>query len=114
MPYELKLVPGGYFVKTQGTERVHSKGPLTKEKAEAQMKALYAKAHQESYKHRPTREKFIQEVVNSPSFHRGAFTAQAVQRGLTARQFKEEVLAHPERYDITTRRRAQFVSNIGL
>ena len=112
--YELKLVPGGYFVKTQGTERVHSKEPLTKEKAEAQMRALYRSAHQEAYKHRPTKEKFIQQVTSSPSFHRGAFTAQAVQRGLTARQFKEEVLAHPERYDVTTRRRAQFVHNIGI
>ena len=41
MPYELKKAKGGYYVITQGTEKKHSKKPLTKEMAERQMKALY-------------------------------------------------------------------------
>ena len=79
------------------------------------MKRPEAKSQEPSeHKSRPTKAKWIQEVTSSPSFKPGAFTAQAVQRGLTARQFKEEVLAHPEQYDITTRRRAQFIHNIGV
>lgn len=73
-----------------------------------------AKEERKEYKTRPTKAKWIQEVTSSPSFKPGAFTAEAVQHGMTARQFKEEVLRNPEKYSITTRRRAQFIHNIGV
>ena len=41
MPYALSKSNGGFFVKTEGTGRKHSKKPLTKEMAMRQMKALY-------------------------------------------------------------------------
>lgn len=41
MPYELKKAKGGYYVITQGSDKKHSKKPLTKEMAERQMRALY-------------------------------------------------------------------------
>jgi hypothetical protein len=31
---------------------------------------------------------------------------------MTTKQFMREVLAHPKRYQVTTRRRAQFLKNI--
>jgi hypothetical protein len=40
MPWQLVKVDGGYFVETISTGRKHSKEPLTKKKAEAQLKAL--------------------------------------------------------------------------
>jgi hypothetical protein len=55
--------------------------------------------------------KFIQEVVSSPSFKKGAFTKQAKAHGMTTKQMMNHVLAHPEDYDMTTRRRAQFMKN---
>ena len=111
MPYELEPVSGGYYVETKATGKRHSKEPLSKETATKQMRALYAAEHN-SHKSRPTKEKWIQTVVSSPSFHRGAFTKQALQHKMTARQFMNEVLSHPDNYDITTRRRAQFMANI--
>ena len=44
MPYILYKVPGKeqYFVLTKATGKPHSLKPLTKEKALAQMRALYA------------------------------------------------------------------------
>jgi hypothetical protein len=44
MPYELERNPvgRGFFVVTKGTERRHSKKPLAKRTAAAQMRALYA------------------------------------------------------------------------
>lgn len=41
MPYELEKVKGGYYVATEGTGKRHSKKPLPKERAKAQMRALY-------------------------------------------------------------------------
>jgi hypothetical protein len=55
---------------------------------------------------------WIQQVVSSPGFKKGAFTAQAKAHGETAKEFKQEVLAHPERYSEKTRKRAQFMENI--
>lgn len=43
MPYKEVKVKGGYKVETKETGRSHSKKPLSKEKADAQMRALYAK-----------------------------------------------------------------------
>jgi hypothetical protein len=41
MPYELHRVPKGYYVVTKETNKKHSNKPLPKERAEAQMRALY-------------------------------------------------------------------------
>ena len=42
MPYELEKVKRGYYVATEGTGKRHSKKPLPKMRAAAQMRALYA------------------------------------------------------------------------
>lgn len=42
MPYEMRKAGNGYVVVTKGTRRAHSKKPLSKAKAQAQMRALYA------------------------------------------------------------------------
>ena len=42
MPYKVKKSGKGYKVFKKGTSKTYSKKPLTKKKAEAQMKALYA------------------------------------------------------------------------
>lgn len=60
--------------------------------------------------HRP--KKFIQEVVSSPKFAKGAFTAQAIHHGMTPKQFMKEVLSKPEEFSERTRKRAQFMENI--
>ena len=57
-------------------------------------------------------EKFIQKVISSPKFKKGALTKTAHRHGESPLEFAKEVLAHPEKHDITTRRRAQFLINI--
>jgi hypothetical protein len=42
MPYELRKAGSGWVVVTQGTKKAHSKKPLSRERAVAQMRALYA------------------------------------------------------------------------
>jgi hypothetical protein len=41
MPYEIKKVPGGYKVKSEGSGRYFSKKPLSYEKARKQQQAIY-------------------------------------------------------------------------
>ena len=55
-------------------------------------------------------KKWIQEAVSE--MKEGAFTQQALRHKMTPLEFMEEVLAHPEKYTIKTRRRAQFLKNI--
>ena len=55
--------------------------------------------------------KFIQQVVSSPSFKKGAFTKQAKAHDMTTKQMMRHVLKNPDDYDLTTRRRAQFMKN---
>ena len=55
-------------------------------------------------------KKWIQDVV--AHMKTGAFTAQSARVGKTPTQYAKEVLAHPEKHTITTRRRAQFLENI--
>ena len=57
-------------------------------------------------------KKWIAGVVRSKKFRSGAFSRQARARGMSTKQFMTEVLAHPNRYELTTRRRAQFLKNI--
>jgi hypothetical protein len=42
VPWKVQRVKGGYQVVTKVTGRAHAKKPMTKAKAEAQMRALYA------------------------------------------------------------------------
>mgnify|MGYP003112324687 CR=1 FL=1 len=56
---------------------------------------------------------WIDDVVDSPNFRKGAFTKKAKRRGLTPEEFMRKVLANPNRYDERTRRQAQFMKNIG-
>jgi hypothetical protein len=42
MPYELRRVKGGHQIVSKDTGKVHSKKPMSKSKAKAQMRALYA------------------------------------------------------------------------
>lgn len=46
MPYKEQKVKGGYKVVTKETGKAHSNKPLPKEKADAQMRALYANVHE--------------------------------------------------------------------
>jgi hypothetical protein len=56
--------------------------------------------------------KFIQKVMSSPSYKKGAMTKAAAKHHEKPLEYEKEVLAHPEKHDITTRRRAQFLVNI--
>jgi len=108
MPYYIKHEIGGYFVVNKETGRHHSLMPMSLEMAKRQIAALYAAEKKAD----PPKVKFIQEVVSSPSFKAGAFTKQAAAHDMSVKEFKEEVLSNPEKYDTTTRRRAQFLKNI--
>jgi hypothetical protein len=55
---------------------------------------------------------FIQEVVSSPSFRKGALSKKAKSHGMMALEFARDVLAHPEKHDLRTRRQAQFAINL--
>lgn len=57
-----------------------------------------------------SKEKWIQEVVKH--IKEGAFTKQAKREGLEPEEFAEKVLANPKKYQLTTRRRAQFLVNL--
>ena len=50
MPYEVKPVRGGFKVYKEGTRRVFSREPLTRETAIKQMRALYASDAREKKK----------------------------------------------------------------
>jgi len=55
-------------------------------------------------------EKWIQDVV--AHMKTGAFKAQSARVGKTPKQYAKEVLAHPAKHTLKTRRRAQFVENV--
>ena len=55
---------------------------------------------------------FIQQVVDSPDFRKGAFTKKAKSRDLTTEEFMKKVLKNPDKYDERTRKQAQFMKNI--
>ena len=62
-------------------------------------------------KHRLDGQSFIQHVTSSPSFKKGALTAEAKKNNMTAMEFAHHVLANPESHTLKTRRRAQFAVN---
>jgi hypothetical protein len=55
---------------------------------------------------------WIQSVVDSPNFRKGAFTKKAKARGMNPEEFMKKVLSNPSQYDERTRRQAQFMKNI--
>ena len=42
----------------------------------------------------------------------GSFTKQALKKHMTTEDFMTDVLKHPKKYALKTRRRAQFLKNI--
>jgi len=56
--------------------------------------------------------KWIQEVVESPKFHKGAFTKKAKSAGHTTARFMRMVLENPEDFDETTQRQARFMKTL--
>lgn len=59
---------------------------------------------------RKTAKKWIQEVVGH--MKQGAFTKQALKHGETPLEYAKDVLKHPKKHTLKTRRRAQFLRNI--
>jgi hypothetical protein len=59
---------------------------------------------------RKTTKKWIQEVVGH--MKKGAFTKAALKHGETPEQYAEDVLKHPKKHTLKTRRRAQFLMNL--
>ena len=55
-------------------------------------------------------KKWIQDVVSK--MKTGAFTNQALKHHMTSNEFASEVKKHPKKFQLKTRRRAQFVKNI--
>jgi hypothetical protein len=55
--------------------------------------------------------RWIQDVVEGPNFHPGAFARKAKRAHKTTKKLMEAVLAHPQDYDEVTRHQAQFMKN---
>ena len=55
---------------------------------------------------------WVQKMVDSPDFHKGAFTKWAKAKGWTTEHAMKEVLSNPSRYTLKTRRRAQAMKNM--
>lgn len=55
-------------------------------------------------------KKWIQKVVKK--MEKGAFTKQGLRHGETPLEYAKDVLAHPKKHTLKTRRRAQFLKNI--
>ena len=137
MPYDiLKVGEGKGYVQNTKTGRVFSRSPIPLANAERQLRLLDSHASKE-FRPRGTHhksedsdkgedsasdiemkdppkdpKKWIKGVVESPKFRKGAFTAKAKKHNMTPLEFMKVVLANPEKYDLTTRREAQFLKNI--
>ena len=58
-------------------------------------------------------KQWIQEMTSSPSFKKGAFSAQAQRAGKTTAAFARDVLAPGSRASATTKRRARLAQTFG-
>jgi hypothetical protein len=65
-----------------------------------------------SAKFKAVNHNWIQKVVEAPGFKTGAFTKKAKRAGRKTKAYMSEVLRHPDDFDPTTRRQAQFMRNI--
>jgi chemotaxis protein histidine kinase CheA len=54
---------------------------------------------------------WVQKVENSSKFDKGAFGNKAKKRGMTTRDFMNEVLSNPSMFTMKTRRQAQYMKN---
>lgn len=59
---------------------------------------------------RRSTRKWIQDVVSK--MKQGSFTKAALKHGETPQQYATDVLKHPKKHTLKTRRRAQFLKNI--
>ena len=59
---------------------------------------------------RTSTKKWIQEVVKG--MEKGAMTKAALRHHETPEEYAEDVLKHPKKHTLKTRRRAQFLMNI--
>lgn len=74
MPWQIIKADAGFYVETISTKRRHSKEPLTKSKAEAQLKALELNADKPSsliakgpinkYRRQPKEDKIDRDINN--------------------------------------------------
>lgn len=55
-------------------------------------------------------KKWIQKVVKG--MEKGSFTKQALRHGETPLEYAEDVIKHPKKHTLKTRRRAQFLKNV--
>lgn len=55
-------------------------------------------------------KRWIQNVVKG--MKKGTFTKQALRHGETPLEYAKDVLKHPKRHTLKTRRRAQFLKNL--
>jgi hypothetical protein len=56
--------------------------------------------------------KFIQKVMGAKGYRMGAMTKKSSAHHQKPLEYAREVLAHPEKHDLRTRRQAQFLVNI--
>jgi hypothetical protein len=95
--------------------KVEEKEPVSKKRV-AKKKQTEAKAEEqhpfgvEEMDGGKKPKKWIQKVV--ADMKKGAFTKQALRHKMTPDEFAKEVMAHPDKYTLTTRRRANFLINI--
>lgn len=56
------------------------------------------------------KKKWIQGVISH--MKKGSFTKQALRHHETPEEYAKDVLSHPKKHTLKTRRRAQFLKNI--
>ena len=56
--------------------------------------------------------KWIQDVVEAPTFKKGAFTGKAKKAGHTAKEFMRMVLEDPTNFSPETLRQARFMKTL--
>lgn len=81
-------------------------------KKKAELERMCAECEHKEHKHDEHPDMFIQRVIGSPKFKAGAMTKAGARHGESPLEYAKEVLAHPEKHNLTTRKRAQFLVNI--
>lgn len=54
---------------------------------------------------------FVKPPIKLNPKHKGEFTAKAKKHGMSVQQFASYVLNHPDKFDKSTQKQAQFASN---
>jgi hypothetical protein len=115
MPFKIRKAPKKdlYWVVNTANGRKFSNDPIPFENAQGQLRVLerWAEENRERFHPEETKEtRFIQDVV--AGMKHGAFTKQAQKHKMGVEDFADHVLANPDFFTMTTRRRAQFLVNI--